>query len=182
MGERQMADNFKPITSQEEFDAIISDRLARERSTTEKRFDGWTSPDKLAELKSGYEKQLEELKASHQSELETLGSKHAGELKTLQDTLTEKEKALAENEHYRTDLEKTRIALAAGLPERYASRLVGANADEWKADANELAKDFGASSRPASPLGGTDGAPKTTDFASVEANAYSGMLASLTGE
>ncbi len=176
-----MAD-FKPITSQEEFDSIISDRLARERSTTEKRFDGWTSPDKLAELKSGYEKQLEELRASHQSEMESLGTKHAGELKTLQDTLSEKEKALAENEHYRTDLEKTRIALAAGLPERYASRLVGANADEWKADANELAKDFGGTrQQPASPLGGTDGAPKN-DFPTVEANAYSGMLASLTGE
>ncbi len=175
-----MAD-FKVITTQEELNEVIGERLARERSTTEKRFDGWTSPDKLAELKSGYEKQLEELRASHQSEMESLGTKHASELKTLQDTLSEKEKALAENEHYRTDLEKTRIALAAGLPERYASRLVGANADEWKADANELAKDFGAPSRPASPLGGTDGAPKN-DFPTVEANAYSGMLASLTGE
>lgn len=176
-----MAD-FKAITTQEELNSVIGDRLARERSTVEKQFEGWTSPDKLAELKAGYEKQLEELKTAHQSELETLGSKHASELQALQNTVSEKDKAIAENEHYRTDLEKTRIALAAGLPERYASRLVGANADEWKADANELAKDFGASSRPASPLGGTDGAPKTTDFASVEANAYSGMLASLTGE
>lgn len=176
-----MAD-FKVITTQEELNEVIGERLARERSTTEKRFDGWTSPDKLAELKSGYEKQLEELRATHKSELDSLGAKHADELKTLQETLSEKEKAIAENAHYRTDLEKTRIALAAGLPERYASRLVGANADEWKADANELAKDFGGTrQQPASPLGGTDGAPKN-DFPTAEAAAYSNMLSGLMGE
>lgn len=171
--------DFKVITTQEELDAVIGDRLARERSTVEKRFEGWTSPDKLQELKSGYEKQLADLKAAHQGELDSLGTKHASELQVLQNSISEKEKLVQEGARYKTDLEKTRIALAAGLPERYASRLVGANADEWKADAAEFAKDFATNTtRPAAPLGGTDGAPKTST--AREDAAYSSMLSNLT--
>lgn len=171
--------DFKVITTQEELDAVISDRLARERNTVEKRFEGWTSPEKLQELKSGYEQQLTALKTAHQGELESLSTKHASELQTLQNSVSEKEKLVQEGARYKTDLEKTRIALAAGLPEKYASRLVGANADEWKADAAELAKDFAmTTARPAAPLGGTDGAPKTS--MAKEDAAYSSMLSSLT--
>ena len=34
-------EGFKPIETQEELNAIIKDRLKRERESTEKRFEGW---------------------------------------------------------------------------------------------------------------------------------------------
>ena len=128
---------FRPITTQEELDAVISDRLKRERETSAKKYEGWKSPDDIQKLMDD----------------------HAKELKKLQDAAAETEKVLkekddqiAESARYRTDLEKTRIALAAGLKIDYADRLRGENADEWKADAEVLAKDF-AASHAAAPVG-----------------------------
>lgn len=39
-----MSEEFKPIETQEELDKIITNRLKRERESTEKRFEGWISP------------------------------------------------------------------------------------------------------------------------------------------
>ena len=123
-----MAD-FTVIETQEQFDAAISERIKRERSSLEKRYEGWTSPEDLAKLQEEHDetvKKLEEAAA------------------TAQETLAEKDAQIAESAKYKTDLEKTRIALAAGLNAEYADRLRGENADEWKADAEVLAKDFAA--------------------------------------
>ena len=40
---------FKAITTQEEFDEIIKDRLERERKTVEKKFEGYMSKDEVEE-------------------------------------------------------------------------------------------------------------------------------------
>ena len=45
---------FKEIKTQEEFDTAIKERLAREN----KKYEGFVSPDKLAELKADYEKEI----------------------------------------------------------------------------------------------------------------------------
>ena len=66
--------------------------------------------------------------------------------------LKDKDIEIAESAKYRTDLEKTRIALQAGLKIEYADRLRGETKEEWEADAKELAKDF-ASSHVTAPLG-----------------------------
>lgn len=131
---------FKPITTQEELDLVISDRLKRERETSARKYEGWKSPD----------------------DIQKLIDEHAKELKKLQDAAAETEKVLkekddqiAESARYRTDLEKTRIALAAGLKIDYADRLRGENVDEWKADAEILARDF-AASHTAAPVGNPD--------------------------
>ena len=39
---------FKPIETQEELNNIIKDRLKRERESTEKRFEGYISPEEHA--------------------------------------------------------------------------------------------------------------------------------------
>lgn len=85
------------------------------------------------------------------------------QIKALQDAAAESEKVLAEKDakiaesaKYRADLEKTRIALAAGLDPKYADRLRGENADEWKKDAEDLAKDF-AAAHVTAPLGNPEG-------------------------
>ena len=138
-----MAELEKAITTQEELDAVIKDRLSRERESAAKRYEGWMSPD----------------------DVEALKEEHAKEVKALQDaaaasekTIKEKDAALEESAKYKTDLEKTRIALAAGLDVKYADRLRGKNAEEWKQDAKDLAKDF-AQSHSAPPLGNPDPAP-----------------------
>lgn len=131
---------FEPITSQEQFDAAIKERLKRDRESQAKKYEGWTSPEDL-------QKQLADLNAK---------------IAALEDAATVSEKALAEKDaeiakgaKYRDDLEKTRIAIASGLKVEYADRLRGDNAEEWKADAETLAKDFSAAHAVA-PLGSNE--------------------------
>lgn len=131
---------FKIIETQEQFDAAISERLKRDREAQQKKYDGWISP------------------ADQQKALDVLNAK----IKSLEDaaaasqqTLAEKDAEIAKGVQYRTDLEKTRIALAAGLKIEYADRLRGDNAEEWKADAEALAKDFSAA-HVVAPLGSNE--------------------------
>lgn len=132
--------DFKPIETQEQFDAAISERLKRDRETTAKKYEGWTSPEDLAGINAKHEEQI---KALQEAAAET------------EKKLAEKDAAIQEGAKYRTDMEKTRIALAAGLKIEYAERLQGETAEEWKKDAEVLAKDFAASHTTA-PLGSNE--------------------------
>ena len=111
-----MANLEKPITTQEELDAVIKDRLSRERESAAKRYEGWVSPE-----------DVEKLKEEHAKEVKALQDAAAASEQTIKD----KDAAIAESAKYKTDLEKTRIALAAGLKIDYADRLRGENAEEW---------------------------------------------------
>ena len=141
---------FTPIETQEQLDAIIKDRLQRDREARvkqyEERYAGFISPDDLNKRVAEYDAQI----------------------KTLQDSLAASEKAgaekdelIAKNDHYRTDLAKTQIAIAAGLRMEYADRLRGENEEEWRKDAEILAKDFSAA-RIVAPLGSQEPADKGT--------------------
>lgn len=158
-----MAD-FTPINTQEEFDAAIKERLKRDREAQAKKFENWVSPEDQQKRASEYEKQIKALQdAAAESEK----------------VLAEKDAKIAEGARYRTDLEKTRIALAVGLDPKYADRLKGENEEEWKADAAVLAKDFAAAHRTA-PLGSSESSPapgkaeKTSG--KTERDAYRAML------
>ena len=138
-----MAELEKAITTQEELDAVIKDRIARAKESAEKKFDGWISPEAFEDAKKELEKQISDLQqAAAESEKK----------------LAEKDAKLAEAETYRTDLAKTRIALQAGLDPKYASRLQGSNEEEWTKDAKEMAKDF-AAKHTAVPLGNGEKKP-----------------------
>ena len=128
---------FKIIETQEEFDARISARLKRAAETAAKKYEGWTSPEDLETVKSDYESKIKTLEDS---------------VASAEQKLKDKDIEIAESAKYRTDLEKTRIALQAGLKIEYADRLRGETEEEWKADAEALAKDF-ASSHVTAPLG-----------------------------
>lgn len=159
-----MAD-FTPINTQEEFDAVLKERLKRDRESQAKKYEGWISPEDQQKRVSEYEKQIKALQdAAAESEK----------------TLAEKDAKIAEGAKYRTDLEKTRIALAAGLRIDYADRLRGENADEWKKDAEVLAKDFAGAHRTA-PLGSNEPVTKNDRAAATNA-AYKSMLSGLEGQ
>lgn len=114
---------FKKIETQEEFDAAIKDRLAREN----KKYEGFVSPDKLAELKADYEKEISEKYENYTSPDDLANMKKDYEGKIAK---------------YETDSVKTRIANEMGLPSSIASRLNGSNEEEIRKDAESFADLF----------------------------------------
>lgn len=156
-----MADEFKAILTQEELDAVIGERLKRDRETQEKKYKGYTSPEDLAKLKSEHEESIQKMKDAAAASKEEM-SKKDEELKAAQ--------------AYKIELEKTKIALEAGLPLRYATRLMGSNPDEWKADAEAMAKDFVKPATVVPPVGKNDSAPSSSDV-DATINAALGKMA-----
>lgn len=128
---------FTPIETQEQLDALIKDRLQRDREAQAKKYEGWISPEKLKEITD-----------SHDSDIKKLTDAVA----EYEKTIAAKDKEISESAHYRTDLEKAKIALAAGLKIEHADRLRGETEEEWKADAKILARDFAATHPPTAPL------------------------------
>ena len=129
--------DFTVIETQEQLDAVIMDRIRRAKESEAKKYEGWKSPE----------------------DVESLTKELSDKVKTLEESAAETQKAMeeqkqkiAEGDKYRTDLEKTRIALKAGLDVKYADRLRGETAEDWEKDAKELAQDFAAASK-AVPVG-----------------------------
>lgn len=145
--------DFKPIETQEQLNEVIGERLKKAAEKAEEKYAGWTSPEGVEKIKA-------DIQAEYDSKIKALEEAAAG----VQTTLDEKDAKIAEGEKYRTDLEKTRIALAAGLKIEYAERLQGETAEEWKKDAQALAKDFAAANAVA-PLGSAE--PDITQEASA---------------
>lgn len=144
---------FKVIETQEDFDAAISARLKRDREKyaeqfkAEMREKGWKTAEEIAELTADLNKQIETLQSAAAS---------------TEQIIAQKDAEIAKGETYRADLEKTRIAIAAGLSIDQASRLRGANAEEWTADAKKLADEFtrfAAGFNQPAPLGSAGGEP-----------------------
>lgn len=132
-----MAELEKVITTQEELDEVIKDRVTRAKESAAKKYEGWISPEDSKKAMADLQKQVEDLQKA---------------VADAEKTIKAKDETIAEGAKYKTDLDKTRIAIAAGLDVKYASRLQGENAEAWKKDAEELAKDFSTARRTA-PIG-----------------------------
>ena len=117
---------FTTITTQEEFDRAIGDRIKREKETLEKKYLDYPE---LKTKVADYEKQLGDLKVS----LEESTRKASEHDKTVAD-LTGK---ITSYEH--TSL-KTRIAHELGIPYELSGRLTGGDEKELRADAETLSK------------------------------------------
>lgn len=61
---------FKTITTQEEFDMAIKDRLERADRKVRDEFKGWMSPDEVKGLRDSFQKDLKDLKDAHSKEME----------------------------------------------------------------------------------------------------------------
>lgn len=115
-----MAEEFKVIETQEQLDAVIKQRIERERS---KYADYESLKAKGAEL----ETQIGALK----QQLENAASEKAASSKTIED-LTAKVKA------HETASAKTAIALEVGIPYELAQRLNGETPEDIRKDAEKL--------------------------------------------
>lgn len=121
-----MSETFKAITTQEEFDKAIQERLARQKESIEKQYADYAG-----------------LKAKN-TELET----EIGALKTTLSETGQKtenyDKDIAELNAkiagYETANMRTKIALQYGIPYDLAGRLVGEDEKAIRADAESLSK------------------------------------------
>lgn len=140
-----MADNFEPITTQEDFQArvndIVQERLRREREAANKRYEGWISPEDHQKAINEANKAFDDFKKAHEGDEQTIAD------------LTAKNKA------YETASLKSRIAHEVGLSYEWISRISGDDEDSIRADAESLKKLVGS---PA-PLPLKETEPKKSD-------------------
>lgn len=113
---------FKPIETQEALDAILKDRLDRQKKSVtdeiKKQYEGWISPEDA--------------------------KKSTDEIAALTGKLSDSEKTIADltakNSAYEISSVKMRIAHETGLPYELAERLSGSTEDEIRKDAETLSQ------------------------------------------
>ena len=123
-------EGFKPIETQEELNAIIKDRLKRERESTEKRFEGWVSPEDHAKAIEDANKAFDDYKKVHEGDEQTI------------------KELTAKNKEYETATLKSRIAHEVGLSYEWISRISGEDEQSIRSDAESLKKLVGSGSSP----------------------------------
>ena len=124
---------FKPITTQEEFDAAIKARLSREKEK-------YVDYDQLKSRVEEWEKENGDLKSTIEA---TNQSK--------EDSDKQLEELQSQIAGYETASLRTRVALQYGLPYDLADRLQGTDEDSFKADAERLAG-YIKKSQPVAPI------------------------------
>lgn len=158
---------FTPITTQEELDKVIGERIAGVKA----KYEGFEDYKKKAEdydalkVKSdGFEQQVTALS----KEINGDGEKNLGYKKQL-------EEAQSRIKGYETSSLKMKIAHENGIPYELADKLSGSDEAAIKKDAETMAKFLRKKDVP--PLAGGD--PQKIDD---KKTAMKGMLASLKGE
>lgn len=131
---------FTVIETQEQLDAIISERVARAKDSARKEFEGWISPDALEKKTAELNSQLTGLN----DQIKTL----TDEKGTLETTIEEKNGKLAQ---YEIDSVKTKVAREYGLSYDAIEFLQGADEEAIKKSAESLKHLVGANKTP--PLG-----------------------------
>lgn len=145
---------FTVIETQEQLDAVIKDRLERERNAVRKEFADYDSIKKALEDKTKRETEL------------------TGKLGEYEKQIGELTGKLSKSE---TDSAKTRIAFELGLPFEMCSRLAGTTEEEIRKDAETLSR-FVRKQNPA-PLYDPEGSN-----VSKEAAAYKSLLTGIRKE
>lgn len=137
---------FEPITTQEDFDKAIAERINRAKDQTRKEFDGWLSPDDV-------KAQTEKLTSENATMAATIQTQIA-DIETLKG---EAEKTKQQIAKYETDSVKTRVANELGLSIESLEFIGGGTEDEIRASAQALKKLVGTQAPPRfNPDKGTD--------------------------
>lgn len=147
-----MAEEFKPITTQEDFDSMVKARLERNtRTVTDevtRKFEGYISPDEFN-----------------------------GRIGELTAKLSEKDTTIAEltakNKAHELSSLKSKIAHEFKIPYELAGKLTGETEKELRADAETFSKLIGQ--KHSAPLGSTENPSDGT-----KKSAYKNLIAGLT--
>lgn len=165
---------FEAITTQEQLNSVIGERLKRERETAERELresiqqefiEKYSDYDEIKTKNSDYEKQIEDLNRTISENSEKL-SNYDKDSKEQQ----------AKLKKYETDSVKMRIAHEAGIPFELAAKLSGEDEEAIKKDAENMAR-FISRKKSTVPLAETE--PDTLDSKKI---AMKNMLDNLKGE
>ncbi len=118
---------FKPIESQEQFDAIIKERLDRAEKKFEEKYQGYLSPDEVDAKVADLNKKIEEMGNS----LNGANDKAKADAESIAG-LEAKVKS------YETASVKSRIAHEVGIPYELANKLSGETEEDIRKDAEAL--------------------------------------------
>ena len=165
-GDTQMGE-FTPITTQEEFDAAIKDRLARAEEKFSKKYEGFMSSDDVSKLKQDYELTI--------NGLQKAADENAKKYADYDKQIAERD---ARIKGYETASVKTRIAHELGLPYGAADYLKGEDEKSIKESAEAVKKLFGTSRRSStSPEASTE-----TPTGDSKKEAYKQLLDKITNK
>lgn len=143
---------FKAIETQEALDAIIAERLSKQKNSIERKYEGWISPEdvegKLSESNGKIEDLTKELAAANDKI-----NAHDSELAEKNATIKK----------YETASMKAKIAHEAGLSYDAREFLKGETEEEIKESAEALKGLIGAGAAP--PLGASEPPTGTKDAA-----------------
>ena len=159
---------FTTITTQEQLDSIIGERLAREKE----KYKDYESLKEQVEKQKDYQELKNQLETANNS-ISGLNAQLEEQNGKITGFNTEKAELLTKIKGYETNSAKMRIAQEVGLPLELIDRLTGDDEEALKEDAHKLIKFVGAST---APLGDTE--PKQGDNKS----AYKKLLKGLEGE
>lgn len=122
-----MAD-FKVIETQEDFDKAIQKRLEQKDREAVEKYKDYFSPEDVAKLNAEHEKAISEIQVKLTA-AEEKATQHDQVVKDLEARAASAEISLMKN----------KVAHENGVPIELADRLVGATAEELKADAEKVA-------------------------------------------
>ena len=117
----------KAITTQEELDALIGERLTRDRESRAKKYEGWMSPQ-----------DVEKAVSEHRSKAEALSKQLEESAKKSEEAAKQIAQLQAANHRYETDSVKRKVAQEIGLDLSFVDRLNGETEDDIRKDAENL--------------------------------------------
>lgn len=155
-----MTEEFQPITSQEQLNSIIGDRIKRAQESAEKKYEGYLSKEEVSKRVAEYQKQIDEINAAHSKDSETI------------ETLT------AQVKSFETANLKSRVAYEMGLPYGMASRITGETEEDIRKDAQSL-KELIGTPKPQAPQATTEPRLTQNPEKAIENAAYRKLLDSI---
>lgn len=155
-----MTEEFQPITSQEQLNSIIGDRIKRAQESAEKKYEGYLSKEEVSKQVAVYQQQIDEISAAHSKDSETI--------KTL----------TAQVKSFETANLKSRVAHEMGLPYGMASRITGETEEDIRKDAQSL-KELIGTNKPQAPQATTEPRLTQNPEKAIENAAYRKLLDSI---
>lgn len=123
-----MSEEFQAITSQDQLNAIIGDRIKRAQESVEKKYADYISPEDHQKALADANKAFDDYKKAHEGDEQTIAD------------LT------AKNRAYETASLKSRIAHEVGLSYEWIGRINGEDEKSIRADAESIKKLVGSGS------------------------------------